>query len=513
VTRTIVPGQVKLDIYKPDNEPDDPANPEADRTPDIQVGPATDTAHLIDKASVPRSLGALKDQASFALANRAGRYSRGASEITSGDEVVFSVEFADNPGTWSERFRGVVRNPKVSGDGAGESTFSFKCEEFVGGILGWRYLEAGYKNRRVAGTESSVLESALAEKCPEIARDRITADGRETTQTFNATKMLKVVRGLANILDSTVSTDARSLVVEPLSGVSASWSLEAGDYGTFEAETDDGELANAIRIDGPTSQGTQDKQETQTGWANVTDDSRITRQLDVPKSEISRIGIWTDPTRTNSGDDIRVRIQKDDGGAPLDPTDSSLDEAFRTNNGILEHDGWTTFPLPDNKVLDPDPWLIIEATTDGDGSGQDIGVNNAGVPTYRAYYPFPISGRKKDADSIDEYRRRERQLSDTSLTSLNRLSQELNAQLNHENTLSNTFGFDARSLRAHQLTPGDAIWIDEPTAGLAGEFMVTKRQGTYSGGLLRTDVTTAGIEDVPSDPTGWGAAWGETWGS
>jgi len=497
VTRPIVPNRARLEIFKPDNEPDDPASPEASRTPDIEIGPATGTASHIKEATMPRTLGPLKDQGIFTVNNRLGRYRRGDQKITSGDEVVFSVEFVDDPGVWHERFRGVVRKPKVTGDGAGRSRLKWKCEDFVGTILGWRNLEAGYKNRRIAGSSDAVLESALEEKCPEIARDTISADASQTTRQFKGVKMLKVVQTLQALADgAAVRSDARSLVFEPLSDITVGWSLQADDFGTFGCETDDGELANALRIDGAISQAAQDTQETQTGWVTVTKSSRITRQLNVPKSEVSSVEIWTDPTRTGSGDNIRVRLQKDAGGEPINPADSSLDHVADTNNGILEHDGWTTFGMPDNDILDDDPWLIIEATEDGDGSGQDIGVNAAGVPAYRAYYPFPISGREKDTDSIDSHRRRELQRSDTSVKSLNALGQELTAQLEHQNTISQEFNFDARSLRAHQLSPGDAIWIDSPTAGVADDFVVTKREETYDDAELSTDVRVNNIESL-----------------
>lgn len=513
MTRSLVPGGARLEIYKPDNEPADPANPDVDRTPDIYIGPENDTAQFIESAKAPKSLGALKEQASFGVNNRGGRYRRGAGKITSGDEVVFSVRFTDAPDTWNERFRGIVRTPQVSGDGAGRSVLTFKAEDFVGCILGWRYLEAGWQNRRVAGTESSMLEMALEEKCPEIATDRIEAGDTTSTQTFNAVKMLKVAQQLGYLVDGRLTSDQRSLVVRPLDDVTTSWALDGADFGTFSFESDDGELANALRIDGGSSEGTQDQQGTQTGYQTITKGSRLAVNLDVPKSEVSSVEVWTDPTRTGSGDGVVVRLQKNDDGEPIDPSDSSLDHARRTlASEFLEEGGYTTFQMPDNDILDDDPWLLVGADEEGDGSGQAIGVNNSGDPAYRAYYPFPISGRKEDPGSIAEYRRRELQQSDTAISSLQALGQALNTQLDHENTLNREFGFDARSLRAHQLAPGDAVAVDEATAGAMGTYIVTKRSDTYDGAQLTSDITTVEIADAPSDPDGWGAAWDEAWG-
>lgn len=495
--RRIAPDGAKLEIYKPANEPSDPATPDADRTPDIHIGPETGTTADIGEVTVPRTLGPLKDQASFTLDNHDGQYRRGDRQITSGDEVVWSVRFEDDPDTWHERFRGVVLEPTATELASGGSILSFTCEDFVGAVLSWRYLEAGYQDRRIAGSEAAILEHTLARKCPEIARNQITADDSTTTYRANATQMLTVVKELAALTDGIVWSDARSLVLESLTGVSASWALTGSDYEGLAFEIDDSELANAIRIDGGSSQASLDTQEDQTEWTTVTEAARIEQQLHVPKSEVSMIEVWTDPTRIGSGDGVVVRLQKDDGGAPIDPSDTSLDLARRTYaNEFLEHDGFTAFDMPDNDVVNDDPWLLIEGDGEGDSSGQAIGTNTVGTPAYRAYYPFPISGRKEDGDAIAEYRRREKQLTDSSITSLQALGQQLSVQLDRENTRTETLTFAAVSDRAHALTPGDAIAVDNARVGAMGEYVVTKREDTVAETVLTTTIEAVELETL-----------------
>jgi hypothetical protein len=511
MTRPIRPGGVELRVFKPDNDT---------TTPDFVVGgPDGDPGEIVG-ATVTRSLGPFKDQSKFAVENRGGRYRTGAETITSGDRVEFYVDLGGEAGAWgagvwgrgtwgdhtdgvfARRLTGVVRNPKVSLDGAGASTLSFTAEDFVGFVLAARTVERGFEERQAAGASGSIINWIVRDKCPEIDRSRIGTIDDRLTMRFNAENVLKAVRKIVKRGDVALRSDGRALVVEPRSGLSdpanLAFELAPDDWGTGDWEANDDDTANHVRVDGGTSEASLDKQETQSDYRTVTKSSRITHQLAVPKSEVSSLEVWTDPTRTGSGDGIVVRLQKDDGGAPLDPATPELDLARKTlASDFLEVAGYTTFGLAGNNVLDDQPWLLIEGDDSDDGSGQDVGIDAlTGEPTYRAYYPYPVSSRLRDPDSIAEFRRREAQMTDNSLESLQAVGEAAEGELRERSALEKTFEFDAQSTRAHALAPGDAVDIDIPTAGAAGRYALTRRKDTYADGQLATEVTLQDAETI-----------------
>jgi len=496
MSRQITPESVRLDVFKPDN---------ATTTPDFTV-----PAGEIRSASIPRTVGPLKDQAKFTVDNRDGKYRRGEATITGGDRVEFwarlgptsrvgvpqAVRDAETDDTAQRRHTGVVRNPEVT-VGRSDSTLSFTSEDFVGFVLSNATIEASYVDRQVAGTPEAILESVLEKECPAIDRSRIEPITTTTSVAYNATNVIDAVRQLVARGDVVLTSEGRSLVTTPLTDVVASFDLQPSDRGLpmeFEANGDG--MANAIRLDGGDATAVGDGQTEQSGWTTVTKSSRLTYRLDMPKSEVTTIELWTDPRRTASGDNAVVRLQRDVDGTPEGVGNNQLDLARRTlAPPFLAENDYTEFLLPDNDIVNHDPWLIIEADESGDGTGQDIGVSTGGAPTYEALYPYPVSARVKDQESIDEYRRRELQFADDSIHSLTEVSQEARAQLSRRDTLSRTVSFPAFSKRAHELTPGEAIHVESCEAGVVADYVLVKRKDNYEsdGNVLKSELT---LQDI-----------------
>jgi hypothetical protein len=472
-------------VFRPDNDTTDP---------DFII-PQED----IQQLNLPRSLGPLKDQGKLQLYNGHARYGSTPAApgdgLTDGDRVDVYADLGGSSGM-SRRFTGIVSNPSGEGTGANEveSTYSCNLEDFCGWVMSERAIEAGFEERQISGDTTSVLNYILREKCPEIDRSELATIPRTVTTKFNGTNVFKAVRTLVarSEGDMLLRSDHTTLRVRDLSDLITKHELADGDYGTYSWAENSDRLSNYVRLDGGKAEANMNKVTSGVGWENVAGNSRIMVQIDVPKSQVSSIEVYTDPTRTGSGAGLRVRIQKDEGGAPIDPSDKTIDEDHRTLAApFLEHDGFTRYNFGNNDIIQDNPWLIIEVNDEGDGSGQDVRVNNVGNPLRIIRYPYPVSTRKSDPASIDNYRLREQQVSDNSITSLTEIGEAARALLADRNTVRRTVEFDARSDRAYELSPMDVV--DVPlgvfrTAGFRGEYVVVERIDEYSGTSLDTTI-------------------------
>ncbi|WP_459191818.1 hypothetical protein [Halosimplex sp. J119] len=461
----------ELEVYAADNGTD---------SPDVVI-PGDD----IQRVKTKRRIGALKDTGSLDLSNTHGKYDR--ETLTTGDRLVWRTRL-EGEASLSDRWTAIAGVPEHSFGAGTQRTISVSLTDFVFGVLDWRLVYNSFESTPISGSPDAILETLLSNKAPEIGQSQIQSVGTTANYFSSGTSLFEIVGDLQTLSDAVVYNDGRDLVFRPLGDITTQWQLQRGrngDIRTGSVSGADDDLANVVRVDGGTSQAVDDEQTTQSNYTTVTTSSRLTHQLSTRKSEVDRIEVWT--RTTGSGEQLTVRLQKDDGGAPVAPSDQQSDIVNKTlDSTFLADDGYTTFIFASHTLPESNPWVIIE--TDG-SSGQEIGTDGSGAPAYRAYFPYPLDIRARAGGSIDEYRRREDRIRDDELETLAAAQDTAEAEVGKRGAPRLTISAPAHSVRAHNLTPGDAVDVDWPREGVQGPVVCTQVQETHSAGSNRLETT------------------------
>ena len=460
----------EIDVYKPPNTSD---------TPDFTV--PNDDIHQI---SINQRLHGLKDKGTIQLSNEGGKYATGDNTITTGDKIVVRTQL-DGESSLSDRWVAIAHPPTYQ-SGPGHRTLEFDASDYVFQVLQWRLYFNAFESKPISGSSDAILETVLSDKAPEIGQGQIQAVNETTDYFADGTDLFSIVEDLAIQGDAILTNDGEDLVFKPQSDISTKFGLTRGrdgDISEYEVSGTDDELANWVRVDGGTGTAVGDQQTTQDSYTTVTESSRLTHQISTRKSEIDRLELWT--RKTGSGEDITVRLQKDDGGSPVAPSDRESDIARRTLASPFVSDGdYTSFLLPEHTLPEPNPWVIVE--TDGD-TGQEIGVDSStGDPTYNAHFPFPLNVRTSNEGSVEEYRKREDRIKNDQLDTRTATQKEAQSFLEHRMEPRQTLSAEAMSVRAHNLSPGEAVSVDFPKDRAQGSFLVTEVSDEYNGTLLTT---------------------------
>lgn len=468
----------RLDVYKPGNLSTDPA----DRDLTIRDG-------NLERLDVSARASNWVDTGTIVVENPEFRYS---GEVSSGDRVEFYVRHEGETDP-TRRWTGMIRNMGYDRLAPNRGEMNLEVDDYVYGILDTRTVVGGYEDRQIAGPSDAILNRILRQEAPEIDRSLIGTITETATVQWDSTSLLDAVKELADYGDAIMWADGLRLGFDRIEDRPTLWGLTPADKGLHSVHEDDDELANVIRVKGGKGVQLDDEQATQTGYYTVTDSDRLTRQISTRKSEVTRVELWTDPTQGN-GDALTVRLQADDGGAPVDPSSEESDLARRTlAESFLKEGGYTRFLMPEHTLPEPDPWLIIEAD---DSNGQAVGVNDSNVPTYEAYYPFPIDTVLEVGDSIDEYGRREKAYANDTLKRQEDTVQFARTIARRVTEPSRTIEFPAESRRAHDLEPADVIEANYPEESLVGDVIVTDVNHTYDGTTLETDITAQEVETL-----------------
>lgn len=448
-------------------------------------------------------IGKRKDSGNIALSNDEGQYSD-ENEITSGDELRFWVTMADYIVEWGERSWGdgawggerdrwtaMVRDREFEYISPGISNLKITCEDFVFSVASKRTVFNSYEDTQISGTSDSLLESLIDNNAAEIGKDRIDEISATTSMTIDGTKLHDVFNEIADRADAVMSQRRNDLIFKEVSSITPKFDLLGTEIGRLSTRETDTGLVNEVRVDGGESHSVDDEQPTQDTYTTVTSDNRATFQVSTRKSAISRIEIWT--RSTGSEESVTVRIQKDDGGAPVDVTDTSSDiDSVTYDHRFVSNDDFTTFILNEHTLPEPNPWIIVE--TDG-SEGQDIGTDSSGNVAYRSYYSFDITVREVSRSSINKYRRREGRINADAVSSVKEANDIAHARLDHDSVPEHTVQAEADSSRVHQLVPADVVTLDFPREKAVGDYIVTERSDTYDGSLLETTIT---LQEVSS---------------
>lgn len=417
------------------------------------------------------------------------------ARLTTGDRIELHTQL-EGEGSLSRLWTGIVAKP-VSIDRLtdGNNVLDVPIADFVTWVLSQRYHSSVYVDAQIAGASTSILNQMLEETAEEIDRSQIGTVPETTTVEADYRKALDIVRDLADRGDAVIGHDDTALTFDTLDSKTSEFTATRGtDYGAFSVSPTGEDVRNAVRVIGGRDKAVDDEQTTQDDFQTVTESSRLTFQLDTRKSEIVVLELFTQAT--GSGETIQARIQKDDSGAPIAVGEEESDIAstsLQPTDDEFVDGGYSTFRFPDHTLPEPNPWIIVQ--TDG-STGQDIGENaSASEPAFKAYFPFPVVIEKVDGASINSFRRREGKVKRKNVTELATASDIADSVLAHDTTPEREFAARALSDRMRDLAPGDVVTLDEPTADVSGDYIVTKKTYAYEGVRITTDIV---LQDVSS---------------
>lgn len=412
--------------------------------------------------------------------------------ITSGDKIVFKTQLEDEK-SLSTRWTALVRDVSDSLIGGTRKRVSFSATDFVFTILSWRLAYDSFEGEDVG----SILNSLVADQAPAVGRGQIRTIGKTADLFLNGRTIFDALtEDLQPFGDAIVRQDGTDLVFEGLANVTVKHDLTPDDLrGDISVDRVDDRIENRIRVDGGTDHAVDDEQLTQSNSQTVTDTSRITHQVQARKSEIARVQLYT-ITDGGSSDGIRVRLQADRNGSPVDVSDQQSDIASKLiAEPFLADDGFTTFLMPNHSLAPKEnPWLIIEA----DGSnGHNIGTDGGGTPTFKAEYPFPLLARTETKASQQEYRRRDGRVKDDSIDTFDGVRDMAQSRARHRATPESKIGGAAETARAHNLETGEIVLTSDWPVNVADEYLCLERTTNYDGGTNRLS-TSLTLQDVDS---------------
>jgi len=468
-----------------------------------------------------RRINRRKDSGSITLANDDGKFTSNApqgGDIVAGDRLDFYVDFGDGRvygageygdgaygvGPKSEfRWSALVRNPEYERLGPNRSLFHAEIEDFAFGVMAMRDAYNVFDDRSVAGSSDAILNTLLTNECPELDTSKLQSVSHKTSYTADGTNVLEIGVDLASRANAVMYSRKDSLVFEAKSGVVDKGTLAPNDIGTFSAPEKDSGIANSVRVDGGTDYSLDDEQTTQNGYTTVDSSNRLTFRVDTRKSMLDRVELWTNPTGTNSAEDVTVRVQKDDGGAPVDEGDESSDVVNKTlASDFLADDGFTTFLFGDHTLPEPRPWIIVES----DGStGQEIGVDTGSTSesgddqaAYKAHYRFGITVRLEDLPSQDNYRQRDQRIKKENVVSTSEARAVADEKLNHDASPNPELNASALSDTARKLEPADKVTMPSAFARerVNGDYLVTEISDSYTAAKLNTTIKFVEVESV-----------------
>ncbi len=486
----------RVEVYKPSN---------SSGNPDLTVHPP-DLMSVEIEREIQRASGTAK----VSINNIGGDY---AEEITAGDRLEFvgvgggtageSTFYGDGTygnGAYGGRFgnrhrwTGMAGQPRYRFRGVGQRSVTIGAQPYVFAVMGslGRKVDNAFRGQQV----DKIAKTILKDEADELDRSGIESFPNTSVDIeFDGTPLLKAMAALADEADAVLTGRGTTVYMRAKNDIPTLWSATADDFGTWDVDVVDDELWNQIRVEGGTSNELGDEQPTQSSYQTVTDGNPISTQLDLTKSRIDEVHVWT--RTTGSEETLTVAIQEDVGGSPTAINDQTKDLVNRPLSfEFLSDDDFTTFLLKRTDLPDAQPWLILRS----DGStGIDIGVDGSGTPAFKAFYPFDIVTRKSDLESINEYRRREHRIQRDNVSSSLAAAQLADRTLRRHEDPRGQFEADAQSRRAHDLDPGTAIELDFSKETAVGTFLVTGRTDKFAPSesernLLKTDLRLEEVE-------------------
>lgn len=450
-----------------------------------------------------------KDNVEIVVDNKGGQYTSSdqPTVLEHGDRIQYHIKtdlpdpkaygtglYGSGPYSPSttRRWTGMVGNYNVDSNGRDRYVLELEATDFVYAVMSMRRVTNAWDDEQIvsgAGTGQGIINTILEDECPELDLSQLPSYSDTTTISLADENVLESIIELANRADLVLWADHKSVRLNKSEDISTEFEVTTDDYTLYSYSSKDDALFNTVRVEGGEDREVEAEQTTQDGWTTVTESTRFTKQLSMRKSEVSRVEVWTDPERTGSQEDMVLRLQKDEGGAPIAPGNTRSDIARRTlAYHFLAKDGFTSFDFPDHSLPpNSDPWLIIE--TSG-GTGHDIGIRTSdNALTFRSWFPYPIRLRREDVDSQDAYREREDKVRDDNLSSFSAARERGRAFLDRHALPDEDLSYDADSDRLHDASAGTVLRLDHPEIDLEGRFVVIERSMNFEGSVEETSVT------------------------
>lgn len=417
---------------------------------------------------------------------RLGDRVRFLAEVDIGDAGDYGEEYGTLYGGTKRQIEwvGRIQPRNVGRENARKGTISADGTDWVGGVLTERTITGTYVEEDVG----AIIRDIIAETASEVDASGVPDLGVTTDAFLQSRDVWDAVISLAARADALLMQDGWQLVVEPITNLTRRFALTAADYNLPVETTTEDRVHNVIRVDSGVSRQLEAADEEQASYETVTATNRLTRRIRARKSQIHSLEIYVQDT--DSTDDLNVRLQADEGGAPvaIGDEDSDIVNTSVDSGTLPVTEGWVTAWIPDHTLPDRDPWIIVEAAG---STGQDVSVTSAGELTYRSYYPHPLNFEASDAASIREYGQRELRIERKNLQTLAATRDAVQAELARRAWPMKTIEFEAASPRAHTLEPGDIIAVDIPEVDAVGDFIVVERSHAFdaSRNNLQTDIT------------------------
>lgn len=456
-----------VDVYRPGDE-DTPA--------------LTIFGEDVAKLEYTERAGYRKDDGEMIVTNDTGEYTQ---EITSGDRLDCFVEFSgEQYGPWGEMDPGegdiwgghrlvwsaMVRDVTHSRHAPSRSTVDLECEDFALGVMSKRKVYAAFHEQPV----NAIFRQVIDDHAPEIDAYIDPSLDDVTTLTFDGKSLYDVLNRLTQRADAVIREYGNQITVKPFAASTPKFTVDDKDVGLTSLVEQDDDLVNTVRVDGPRSNAIDDNAtvEDQSRYLTLREGETITFQISTRKSEVDSIDIWTNPQSDN---EMSVRLQKDDDGSPIAPSDTGSDIARRTlSHEFLGDDNWTEFQMPEHTIGDSDPWVIVEAE-----GHHLIGSDSSGNVSRRVYYPFPIVVRSRDTSSIARYRQRDGRVVGENM-SPEAAHDAVAEELRHHATIDRMVDVDSDSQRMYMLRPGEVVEFDFERDGIVGEYIVVERTDEFN---------------------------------
>lgn len=435
-----------------------------------------------------------RDPATVELFDDGGEIATGDERIRSGDRIDVSIRRASEPGSGdgiSHEFTGMVRDLEIEsvGPGLGFIVRLDPAADFVFSALSFRNVFASFESEPIDG----IIKTIVDQEVPEIGTDLDDFGDTETDVFADGTRADDVVRRLVDEEDAFVASKGTDLVVRRQDTLPEPLTLSGDEHGPPRVRRPDDELANRIRVDGATGSAVDEQQETVDTFETVNESTRETTILDTRKAQLAAIQVATD--RVEDGGDLRVRVQKAEAGAPVDPDDrrsdvvsESLSSEFVATDGDFTRVVLAEHTLPETSVA-----VMVEG---GDGE-QRVGTDADGNIAFRSEFEFPLAARESDADSVQRHRRRDKRIRKRNIDSTAAARGEAVAELRGRTTPRLEVTVSAESDRAQKVEPLDTIrLVDEsvPSVARDRDLVVVERRVTLADRLERVQLTAADPE-------------------
>jgi len=357
----------------------------------------------------------------------------------------------------------------------------------VFGVLSRRFATAAFEDQQVSGTAESIVNTLVDENASELGTSQIGTISSTHETEFQRTNLLDALSEIATRYEAVMSSSGTGLVWEPRGSKTSQFVVGQPDRRAgFTTSEDSRDLVNDVRVDGARETALDIEQASFDSYETVTDSNRRTEQVDVRKAAIAAVEVRVQQGATDEA--LVVRVQADDGsGNPNAPAEENSDLARATvEGGDLPTDDWVTVELPDNDLPDPNPHILVEADgSTGHDVAYDSGTNEL---AYRVYYWYPVTLQATEQSSIDANRRHEGRYRRETIRGEPEGTDIAQSVIARRSEPSGRVTFAADSLRAHNLTAGDLVTVDEPDVAAVDDYVVRQKRERYDGFRLGTSL-------------------------